>query len=134
MFCRGRFKTLLRVFHLVDSHTLAKPGEPGYDPCGRFSMLVEQANRVFRTHYTPHRELSVDESLVGTKSHTAITQCLPNKHRLYHVEFSSVLTRKNFPSISSRLLRIRIDPVSARKIIARVLKSARFDREDFSVL
>lgn len=43
-------------------------------------MLVEHANRVFRFHYILHRELSVDESLVGTKSHTAITQYLPKKH------------------------------------------------------
>lgn len=80
MFSRDRFKMLLRFFHLTDSRSLAKPGEPNYDPCGRFSMLVDHANRVFRSHYTPHRELSVDESLVGTKSHTAITQYLPNKH------------------------------------------------------
>lgn len=80
MFSRNRFESILRFFHITDSRTLAKPGEQEYDPCGRFSMLVDHANRVFRKYYTPHRELSIDESLVGTKSHTAMTQYLPNKH------------------------------------------------------
>lgn len=80
MFSRNRFETLLRFFHVTDNRTIAKPGEQNYDPCARFSYLVEHANRVFRRHYTPHRELSIDESLIGTKSHTAITQYLPNKH------------------------------------------------------
>jgi hypothetical protein len=32
----------------------------------------DHANRVFRHHYIPHQQLSIDESLVGTKNHTAI--------------------------------------------------------------
>lgn len=80
MFSRDRFKTLLKVFHITENQSIAKPGELNYDPCTRFSMRVDHANRVFCTFYTPHRELSVDESLIGTKSHTATTQYLPNKH------------------------------------------------------
>lgn len=80
MFSRNRFESLLQFFHLVDNRNLPRPGEPNYDPSAKFQPLVDHANRVFRTHYTPHRELSVDESLIGTKSRSKLTQYLPNKH------------------------------------------------------
>lgn len=80
MFSRGRFNSLLQFFHVVDNTRLEKPGHPDYDPTAKFAPVTEHANRVFRTHYTPHRELSIDESLVGTKSHTQLIQYLPNKH------------------------------------------------------
>jgi hypothetical protein len=40
---------------------------------------VDHANRVFRHHYTS-QEISVDESLVGTKNKTNLMQYLPKKH------------------------------------------------------
>lgn len=33
--------------------------------CAKFEPLVKHANRVFKLHYTPHKELSIDESLIG---------------------------------------------------------------------
>jgi hypothetical protein len=71
MFPRVRFQLILTFFHIVDNKNLAAPGEPDYDPCAKFQPLVDHANTVFRHHYTPHQQLSVDESLVGTKNHTA---------------------------------------------------------------
>lgn len=65
---------------MVDNSKLAKPGEPGYDPCAKFTPLLEAVNRLFRLYYTPHRELSIDKSLVGTKSRSQLLQYLPNKH------------------------------------------------------
>lgn len=80
MFSRNRFESLLQFFHVADNRSLPKPNEPNYDPCGKFLPVMEHANRIFWTYYTPHRELSIDESLVGTKSHSKILQYLPNKH------------------------------------------------------
>uniref|UniRef100_A0A1B6H1M9 PiggyBac transposable element-derived protein domain-containing protein n=1 Tax=Cuerna arida TaxID=1464854 RepID=A0A1B6H1M9_9HEMI len=80
MFSRARFESILQFFHMVDNSKLAKVGEPGYDPCAKFLPLLETVNRLFRLYYTPHRELSIDESLVGTKSHSQLLQYLPNKH------------------------------------------------------
>lgn len=80
MFSMRRFSHLLRFFHLVNSEGLPGPGEQSYDPCARYQPLLEHANRVFRHHYTPHKEISVDESLVGTKNKTSLMQYLPNKH------------------------------------------------------
>ena len=78
--CRDRFELLLTFFHMVDSTNLPRPGQAGYDPCARFEPIVEHANNQFRHHYTPHREICVDESRIGTKSRTQLIQYLPNKH------------------------------------------------------
>jgi hypothetical protein len=80
MFPGDRFQLILKFFHMVDNKNLAAPGEPGYAPCAKFQPLVDRANMVFRHHYTPHQQLSVDESLVGTKNHTQLMQYLPNNH------------------------------------------------------
>jgi hypothetical protein len=66
------FSYLLHFFHLVNNEGLPGPGESDYDPCGRYHPLVNHANRVFRHQYTPHQEISVDESLVGTKNKTSL--------------------------------------------------------------
>jgi hypothetical protein len=41
--------------------------------------IVEHANRLFRHYFVPHQQLSVDESLIGTKSHTSLMQYMPKK-------------------------------------------------------
>lgn len=80
MFARNRFESILKFFHMVDTTNLPKPKEPGYDPCARFNPIVDHANYVFRRYYTPNKQLSIDESLVGTKNHSQLLQYMPNKH------------------------------------------------------
>lgn len=80
MFTRNRFQQLLASFHIVDNSKLPKPNQPGYDATQKFAPLIEHCNRLFKFFYTAHQQLSIDETLIGTKSQTAITQYLPNKH------------------------------------------------------
>jgi hypothetical protein len=88
MFSRYRFQLLLKFFHLVNKDNLSPPGHPDYDTCAKFDPIAEDANRVFKYHYTPHQHLSVDEYLIGTKSHSALTQYLPNKkHHKWGIKF-----------------------------------------------
>lgn len=68
----GRFLLILKFSHLIDNRTLAPPGHPDYDPCAKFDFFVIHANKVFREEYTPHRQLSIDESLVGTHWQSSI--------------------------------------------------------------
>lgn len=76
------------LFHLVDNKTLAPPGHSEYDPCAKFQMLVDHANLVFRQHYIPNQQLSIDESLVGTNAHTVIKQYIPSKkHYQWGIKF-----------------------------------------------
>jgi hypothetical protein len=88
MFTKHCFSHLLRFFHLVNKEGLPGPGEPDYDPCARYQPLVDRADRVFGHHYTPHQEISVDESLVGTKNKNSLMQYLPNKqHHHWGIKF-----------------------------------------------
>jgi hypothetical protein len=73
---RNSFQILLKVFHHTDNSKLLQPYNEKYDPCAKFQPIVDHANRLFRHHYTPHLHLSIDETLVGTKSYSQ----LPNKH------------------------------------------------------
>lgn len=88
MFSRNRFQIILKFFHLIDNSTLAPSNHPDYDPCAKFNMIVVHANEVFRRHYIPNRQLSIDESLVGTHCHSKIKQYLPNKkHHRWGIKF-----------------------------------------------
>ncbi|XP_047359464.1 piggyBac transposable element-derived protein 4-like [Vespa velutina] len=74
MFSRNRFQQILKYFHLIDNSLCFSPSHEKYDPCTKFKPLVKHANRVFTLHYKPHKELSIDESLVGTLCYSSITQ------------------------------------------------------------
>ncbi|XP_049844055.1 piggyBac transposable element-derived protein 4-like [Schistocerca gregaria] len=80
MFSAHQFRHLMKFFHFVDSEKCPAPGHPHYDPCIRYQPSVHHANNIFRHHYTPHEQLSIDESLVCTKCHTSLLKYLPNKH------------------------------------------------------
>lgn len=75
MFSRNRFQLILKFFHFVDNSKLTTP----VDPCAKFQPLSDHANRLFRHFYIPYQQLSIDESLVGTKSHTYFTYAIPSK-------------------------------------------------------
>ena len=83
MFARNRFQLISKFFHLVDNNSSAPSGHSNYDPCGKFNFLVDYANKIFREQYTPHCQLCVDESLVGTHCHCMTKQYLPNKKQIF---------------------------------------------------
>lgn len=85
-FTRNRFQDILSYFHLVDTSNLPKPKEPNYDPCSRFQPLIDQMNTVSRHHFTPGKYLSIDESIVPTKSHNPMMQYIPSKRHRFGVK------------------------------------------------
>lgn len=88
MFPRNRFQQILKYFYLIDNSLCFLPSHEKYDPCAKFEPLVKHANKVFKLYYTPHKELSIDESLVGTLCRSSITQYLPNKkHHRWGIKF-----------------------------------------------
>ncbi|XP_067140719.1 piggyBac transposable element-derived protein 4-like [Centruroides vittatus] len=84
MFSKQRFFHLLRFFHLVDNTTLPGRRESDYDPRAKFQPILDHANRVYRHHYTPHQEISVDESLVGFKNRITV---FPKRRLLWGIKF-----------------------------------------------
>lgn len=80
MFTRNRFENILTFLHMIDNDKFPKAGEPGYDPCQKFQPLIDYCNNSFQNFFTAHQQVSIDESLVGTKNQTSLMQYLPNKH------------------------------------------------------
>ncbi|CAG2189437.1 unnamed protein product [Mytilus edulis] len=81
------FRNILKFLHLVDTKKLPKRNDPAYRPSQRFKPLLDFVNRKFLRFYNPRRELSVDESLVGTKGKTSMLQYIPSKRSRFGVKF-----------------------------------------------
>ena len=64
---RNRFQLLLRFFHLNDSKFCKKRGQQGYDPLYKIRPLMNILLERFQKCYNLHREISVDESMIGFK-------------------------------------------------------------------
>ncbi|XP_069104900.1 piggyBac transposable element-derived protein 4-like [Argopecten irradians] len=56
-------------------------------PDGHFKPLLDFVNRMFKKYYVPQREVSVDETLVGTRGRTAMLQYIPTKSHKFGVKF-----------------------------------------------
>jgi hypothetical protein len=69
MFPKDHSEVVLMFIHILESGNVGVPGELDYDPCTQFQSFVENSNSVFGHHFVPYQQLSVDESLIGTKNH-----------------------------------------------------------------
>jgi hypothetical protein len=70
-----------------DKKKIPKRNDLSYKPSLRFKPLIDFVNRKFLHYYNPRRELSVDESLVGTKGKTSMLQYIPSKRSRLGVKF-----------------------------------------------
>ncbi|XP_052089776.1 piggyBac transposable element-derived protein 4-like [Mytilus californianus] len=86
IFSRNRFQLILRFFHLVDNRKTPQRNSEHYNPAAWFKPLVDHANMQSKRYYTPNRELSIDESLVGTKARTVMTQYIPTKAHKFGIK------------------------------------------------
>lgn len=58
-----------------------------YRPDSKIRPLIDHFNRVATYFYTPDRNISVDESLIGTRGRTAMLQYIPSKAAKFGVKF-----------------------------------------------
>ena len=76
---RDRFSLVLKFFHVADNNSYIPKGQPGHDPLFKIRSFLEPLIANFQECYTPHRELSVDEAMVGFKGRLSFIQYLPKK-------------------------------------------------------
>ena len=76
---RDRFKQILRYFHCADSNNYVPRGEEGHDPLYEVREHIDILTDRFRLCYSPGRELSIDESMIGTKCRVPFLQYMPKK-------------------------------------------------------
>ena len=57
-----------------------------YNHAAWFNPLIDHANMRFKQFYVPQQELSIDESLVGTKARSVMTQYIPTKSHKFGIK------------------------------------------------
>ena len=80
MFNCSRFLPILHSFHIVDNDKLPPKTDPFYRPSARIRPLLDYINSISMYYYQPFENISIDESLVGSKSRNPIRQYLTSKH------------------------------------------------------
>jgi len=77
--CRDRFKQILRYFHCADQTGYIPHGQDGHDPLYKLRDIIDILSERFELLYNPNRELSIDESMIGTKCRVPFLQYMPKK-------------------------------------------------------
>ncbi|CAI8029910.1 PiggyBac transposable element-derived protein 4, partial [Geodia barretti] len=76
---RDRFSLIMKFLHLSDNSQYIPRGQPGHDPLYKIRPLLSPLLANFKAAYTLHRELSIDEAMVGFKGRLCFIQYLPKK-------------------------------------------------------
>ena len=76
---RDRFSLFLRFLHLNDNTQYIPKGQPGHDPLFKVRPFLDPLLSNFRSNYSAHREISVDEQMIGFKGRLHFIQYLPKK-------------------------------------------------------
>lgn len=74
-----RYWLLLKFLHFVDNFTITHRTRGYEKKVAKVSSILEYLNMKFAEIYTPHRELSIDESLLLWKGHLSWVQCIRTK-------------------------------------------------------
>ena len=69
----------MKFLHLNDNSQYKKKGEPGHDPLYKLRPFLTPLIANFQSSYTLHREVSVDESMIGFKGRLGFIQYMPKK-------------------------------------------------------
>lgn len=76
---RTRYEKIRQYFHLSDSERIPARNSANYDPLYKVRPLLDHVRNVCQTAYKPHRQLSVDEAMVGFRGRLSFKQYLSNK-------------------------------------------------------
>ena len=85
IFSRDRFKQILRYLHCADNSKRPDRNAPGYK-LFKVQALIDTLNLSFRNLYTPKQNLSIDESMVGTKCRVSFIQYMPKKPKKFGIK------------------------------------------------
>ncbi|CAG2204537.1 unnamed protein product [Mytilus edulis] len=86
MFSRNRFQLVFKFFHLTNNNNIPGRNDPNYSPTAKFQCLIDLFNRQSQFHYKPEQNLSIDESLIGTRGRTCMLQYIPSKSSKFGVK------------------------------------------------
>jgi len=76
---RDRFLNILSYLHATDNDLEPPRDSPTYDPGYKLAKIVRLIVQRWQANYKPHREISIDETLVPFKGRTKLLQYIPSK-------------------------------------------------------
>ena len=76
---RQRFEEILRYFHVVDNTTEPDSSTSGYDKLWKIRPLITLLSENCLKYYNTHLQVSIDESMIGTKCRLSFLQYMPKK-------------------------------------------------------
>ncbi|KAG5866483.1 hypothetical protein JTB14_027542 [Gonioctena quinquepunctata] len=74
-----RFLTILRYLHINNNENAPKKGDPNFDKLYKLKPMMTHLNQKFKEIFSPARQLSIDESMVGFKGRSSLKQYMPMK-------------------------------------------------------
>ena len=74
-----RFKVLLQCLHVNDNTKMKRLEDPEFDRLHKLRPLLTKVQANFLDQYNPHREVSIDEAMVGFKGRSSLKQYMPMK-------------------------------------------------------
>lgn len=78
-FTRTRFENIQRYFHLANTMENPPRNQPGHDRLVHVRKLMEGIRENFKAQYHPHKEVSIDEAMVGFSGRLGFKQYVPLK-------------------------------------------------------
>ena len=76
---RKRFLEILRFFHIVDNTTAPSRSDPNYNRLWKIQPIISILQDTCGELYSPHEQLSIDESMIGTKCRLSFIQYIKVK-------------------------------------------------------
>ena len=89
---RDRFRMISRYFHISNDANFPE------DKLGKVRPFIDHLIQSFPKHWTPHREISIDEQMIGTRCRVSFIQYMPKKPVKFGVK-NWVLADSVFPYV-----------------------------------
>ena len=79
VFTRFRFRQIFRYLHVADNSKALQRSDPNFDKLRKIRFLIDAFSSRCMELYNPHPQISIDESMIGTKCRLSFIQYLPKK-------------------------------------------------------
>lgn len=73
------FVLISRMLHMNNVENEIQKGQPGFDPWCKVRPFLDNFNNLSKRFYTPSKNISIDESMIGMRNRVVFIQFLPNK-------------------------------------------------------
>lgn len=82
---RDRFDKLMQYFHVNDCSNMVPRGSPGHDKLYPIRPILDGVLKTCLANYNPHRNSSVDETMVAFRGRLGFRQYMPAKPIKYGI-------------------------------------------------